>query len=133
MENTIYIRFHVGGGYARNGFFQKSGIKSFEDEKDFQGLLRVVQDDLFSRNRNEDGTFCKEYYADLNGKTMVEHENLNAKVGVLDWDGDYDTDIVKTFEDCTDEEKLIICNSHSYKSPELREKLETFKEEWGYY
>lgn len=130
MKNTIYVRFHVGGGNV-HGFFQKSGVKSFVDESDFQQLLSICSNDLYSVTRDENGKFCKEYYADQNGNTMVEHEDLKAKTGSLDWDGTYDTDIVKTFEDCTDEEKEIICKSNSWKSPQLQELLEQFKEETG--
>lgn len=114
MENRIIVAFHIG----RGGRFNNQGHKSYIGERDFQDLVKSNSDELFIVNRNKDGKFCKPYYVNGAGN-RVSDDPINAKVGILDFDGEYDTDIARYIEDCTDEEIDLIRDSREYKSPEL--------------
>lgn len=54
---------------------------------------------------------------------MVEAANMNCLEGRIEWDGNYDTDVVKLIENCTDSELRIIAESTEWKSGDVEEWL----------
>lgn len=118
-NSGIYVAFHIG----RGGQFYNAGHTTFIGEFDFQTLMIKRSDHLFIQNRDEKGRFCAAFQTDLNGRTMVEAANMNCLEGRIEWDGNYDTDVVKLIENCTDSELRIIAESTEWKSGDVEEWL----------
>lgn len=117
MKNTnrIIVAFHTG----RGGRFYNAGHVSFIGEKNFQELISINENNLFSQNRDEQGRFCKPFLVDLNGNIIVDAEDLNNEVGRLTFDGQYDSDYSCYLDECSENEFKIIYESSNYKSYEL--------------
>lgn len=118
MENAneIYVAFHIG----RGGRFYDAGHTFFIGEFDFQELINRNSNDLFLRERDKKGRFCKPCWVDLNSHVMVEPEDMDSLSGRLEWDGLYNTDYVKRLDDCDEFEIEVLLKSDHYKSPALR-------------
>ena len=131
MKNSkIIVAFHTG----RGGRFNNAGHKTFIGEKDFKQLVSLQSNNLFIVKRDNYGRFCKPYFADGSGNE-VSDTAINAEVGYLNFDNDYDTDVAQYIEDCTEDEIEIIVNSNQFKSFELISWLEKNTEysfdKWG--
>ena len=108
--NRIVVAFHTG----RRG-------KTFLGEKDFQELINDRLDSLFLHDRDSKGRFCKPFYADASGNVMVEPGEMNSEVGIIDWDGLYDTDVACYLDECDDDELRLIARDDVFASPEVLE------------
>jgi hypothetical protein len=96
--NDIYLHFHIG----RGGHYNNAGYVTFQGERDFQQLLSYRSEHLDEVNRDEKGRFCKPYLIDGAGNGIDAGDDWKtAKTGRLNFDNDYDTDDVVTFEECT--------------------------------
>lgn len=111
MNTQEYIvAFHIG----RGGKFNNQGYKSF--------LPYVSKlNDCFSEtsiiiSEDEDGNELPDEewkLIDGGGNTILQgRESIVSDTGILDWDGEYDTDIVKYLDDCSDEELEIIYKAY---------------------
>lgn len=105
---NIKVRFHVG----RGGQFHNAGHKTY---------VGTVNDlsDCFG-----DSTIISEYE---NGKPLPDSEwslvdgggnvilsgrdKIESDTGVLDWDGEYDTDIVRHLSECDDDDYQLILDA----------------------
>ncbi len=114
----IIVSFHIG----RGGKFYNSGFKKYIGEKSFKDLITLNDINLFISNRDEKGRFIKPIYVDSSGN-MVSDDDADNLTGTLNFDGDFDTYIAKTIEDCTDNEIDLIIESNEWKSTELQEYL----------
>ena len=106
-SNRIVVAFHIG----RRG-------KTFLGEKDFQELIGDRLDSLFLHDRDSNGRFCKPFYTDASGNTMVEPDEMKSEVGIIDWDGQFDTDVACYLDECDDDELRIIARDDAWVSPE---------------
>lgn len=101
----INVCFHIGRGGNTD-----------HDYKRFVPEIETLQEcfeDAIVRSEDEDGNPLpdEEWQVVDNGGNIVlsGREKIISHTGILDWDGDYNTDIVKKITDCTkDEYKLII-------------------------
>lgn len=116
-ERTI-VAFHIG----RGGRFNNAGHKTFIGEKNFQDLISMNSEHLFEQNR-ENGKFCRKYYTDLNGTVIVEADDVNALVGSLNFDNDYDTDYCCYLDECDENELRIIAESDYWNKEALLEEV----------
>jgi hypothetical protein len=91
----------------------------------FSKLINLRSEYLFEKNRDEKGRFCKPYLTDTNGNHVTD-DDLNADTGKLDFDGDYDSDIVKNIDDCTDSEINVIAESREFKNYDIIKWLENY-------
>jgi hypothetical protein len=121
---TIIVAFHIG----RGGRFNNSGFKSYLGEKDFQNLINLNDNDLFTKNRDDNGRFVKPFLANIGSGSSVTDDDITGKVGVLNFDYDYNTDYAQYIEDCDEHEIELICNSSEYKTGELVEYLKAVTE-----
>lgn len=123
-NNRIIVAFHIG----RGGKHFNPGHVTFIGEMDFQKLMRAGNnaDRLFEQDRDENGRFCKHYMTDCNGTVMVDADEMTAKTGRLDWDGDYDTDICRYIEDCSNEDIFRIILSNEVLSYDLEKWLREY-------
>ena len=98
-KNTL-VAFHIG----RGGRFHNGGYWTYMWEiESFQDLISFRQDYLFRYDTDEDDKPLpedKQYITDGGGKIMVEGKDIFADTGTLDFDGEYDTDIVCSLYDC---------------------------------
>ena len=104
---TITVCFHVG----RGGYHYNPGYKSFNP------YVHSIQDLFeygFLNCEDEDGNPLPddEWTLTDQGENIIleGRQEIESPVGVLEWDGIYDTDIVRYIEDCTDDEIEILYN-----------------------
>ena len=99
-KNTLVV-FHIG----RGGRFNNGGYYTFlDDVEDFGDLISQRQQYLFPHDEDENGNPLpqnEQYYTDEAGNIMLNGCEIDSKTGILDWDGDYDTDLVCKLCDCT--------------------------------
>lgn len=117
----IYISFHIG----RGGQFNNAGHLRFMYEEDFQSLISRCSDICtITQSRNDaewkliDDSNCKVI---LQGRDAIE-----ANVGKLEWDGEYDTDYVTTFDQLNDKELETLWAAYQreeYMSSQLKDEL----------
>ena len=108
MEN-LFVVFHIG----RGGRFNNGGFKKFYNEQPFYQLVDSLRDKLFIQNRIN-GKFCKPFIHDGNGRSLTNDDWQNGLTGQLDFDGDYDSFIVKHISDCNEIELEKIKDSHEF-------------------
>jgi len=116
ISRPVYVAFHIG----RGGRFYNQGHKAYEGEMDFRQVCTMLSDSLFDCDRDERGRFRKPYLKDSNG-SVVSEDNPNGHTGVIDFDGDYDTWVVRELDGCDDDEIRLIYKSRGHRSPELTE------------
>lgn len=108
------VWFHVG----RGGRFNNGGHKTY------RGVVNQLADcfgDSTVIDFNEDGNPLPDedwVLLDSGGNVILNgRDQIEAETGVLDWDSEYDTDIVRYIEDCDDDEYQLILdayNRHEY-------------------
>lgn len=97
-KKTIYLTFHVG----RGGRFFNQGHLTFIGAYDFQWVINNAIND---GKAIPDG--CR--LVTETGRVLLEgRESMESMTGVLDLDGDYDTDYTTTIEDLNEREKDAI-------------------------
>lgn len=104
----ILVRFHIG----RGGRFNNQGHKTYI------GTARGLSDcfgDAFIISEDPDGNVLPDkdwQLVDGGGNVILQGRNaIESPVGVLDWDGEYDTDIVRYLSECSDEEYRLIIDT----------------------
>lgn len=134
----LFVRFHVG----RGGRFYNQGHLSFINEDNFQDLISACKDDanLFEVNSVYDEETDTEkdlpeeewYLYDAGNKILVQgKEAMEAETGCLDWDGEYDTDYVKTTDELNDKEIECLWEEYckdAWMSDELKDAICTLKD-----
>jgi hypothetical protein len=61
----------------------------------------------------------EDVYNDCNGNHIIDASEVEEGVGVLEWDGDYDTDICQYLDECDEDELMLILNSSEYNNEDL--------------
>lgn len=127
-ENYI-VAFHIG----RGGRFHNPGHKSYNPY--IQKLSDCFGENFFIFNEDEDGNALPDYQWQLidGGSNVIleGRDRIESETGILDWDGEYNTDIVKYLSDCDDEEIDIIYQAYlddEYMDNELKDYVCTQKE-----
>ena len=115
----MIVAFHIGSGRAQGygGF----GQKKFIGERTLQEVICDNMYRIYRRVRFKNNKYMP-YLIDcsiIDGHPREVCDTPDAEIGVLDFDGDYDTYICKHIEECTEEELEIIRNSNKYKSKQL--------------
>lgn len=106
---NMKVRFHIG----RGGRFNNAGHKTYA------GTVNKLSDCF--------GDFCNIIDVDENGNPLPDSEwqledgggnvilsgrdEIESETGVLDWDGEYDTDIVRDLSECNDDEYQLILDA----------------------
>lgn len=105
---NIKVRFHVG----RGGRFYNGGHKTYVGTVDsladcFGDALIVSYDENGNPLPDNDWQLI-----DSGGNVILSgRDEIESDTGVLDWDGEYDTDIVRYISDCDDEEYQMILDA----------------------
>ena len=102
---NIFVRFHIG----RGGRFHNQGHKTYIGT--VKGLSDCFGDALIiSEDENGNALPDKDWQLlDGAGNIILDgRDAIESNTGVLDWDGDYNTDIVRHINECSDEEYQLI-------------------------
>ncbi len=98
-QNTL-VAFHIG----RGGRFHNGGHYTYMDDvSDFFDLLTLRSEYLFWHDTDENGKPLppeEQYIVDGAGNQLLTYEEANQSTGILDFDGEYDTDIVCSLYNC---------------------------------
>lgn len=115
MKNTILdeaqnikVRFHIG----RGGHFHNAGYKTYV------GIVNDLSDcfgDSFIISEDENGKTLPDSewrLVDGGGNVILSgRDEIEGETGILDWDGEYDTDIVRHLSECDDDEYQLILDA----------------------
>ena len=105
---NINVRFHIGRGGRFNNAGHKTYVCSVNDLSDCFG-------DSFLISEDENGKTLPDSewrLVDGGGNVILSgRDEIESDTGILDWDGEYDTDIVRYLEDCDDDEYQLILDT----------------------
>lgn len=129
MNASIYIvAFHIG----RGGRFHNPGHKSFMPH--IKQLSDCFSESCIIFQEDEEGNPLPDeqwQLIDGGGNVILEgRANIESTTGVLDWDGEYDTDIVQYLSECDDNEVDMIYQAYlddEYMEDELKDYVCTQK------
>lgn len=111
-EKKVIVAFHV----ARGGQFFNPGHKTYLPEvKSLQDCFKFRSDDILVNEDENANRLPDEQWElrDGNGGILLEGRDvIEAETGILDYDGEYDTYIVRELEDCDDSEISILFKSY---------------------
>lgn len=102
------VRFHIG----RGGHFNNAGFKIYV------GTVNELSDcfgDSIVISEDENGKTLPDSEWKLvdSGSNVIlsGRDEIESETGILDWDGEYDTDIVRKLSECDDEEYQLILDT----------------------
>ena len=105
---NVKVRFHVG----RGGRFYNAGYKTYE------GTVNSLSDcfgDSFLISEDENGKPLPDsewQLIDGGGNVILTgRDEIESETGILEWDGEYDTDIVRHISECDDDEYQLIIDA----------------------
>lgn len=130
MKTKNYISFHIG----RGGSFNNQGHLSFSGEEDFQDLIRrcsdkcLIVDTTIDENNNEIQLPDNKWHLDDLGSNVIleGRDKIEALTGILDWDGDYNTDYVTTTDNLSQKELDTLYKAYlaeEWMSDELKDEI----------
>lgn len=104
--------FHI----TRGGRFNNSGHKGFFGVFTYDGIVDYLTNyhDMWDRNRDEKGRFCKTYFTDGTGNHVADYGDM-----VFDFDGDYDRFVLVPLNELDTDEKYIIFRDGNYIEEEV--------------
>ena len=104
----LKVRFHIG----RGGHFNNAGFKTYV------GTVNELSDcfgDSIVISEDENGKTLPDSEWKLvdSGSNVIlsGRDEIESETGILDWDGEYDTDIVRKLSDCDDDEYKMILDT----------------------
>lgn len=105
---NMKVRFHIGRGGQFNNSGHKTYVGTVNDLSDCFGDSIV-----FSEDENGNTLPDSEWrLVDGGGNVILSgRDEIESDTGILDWDGEYDTDIVRYLEDCDDDEYQLILDT----------------------
>lgn len=105
---NVKVRFHVG----RGGHFHNAGHKTYVGTVD---SLADCFGDAFIISEDDNGKVLPDsewQLVDDGGNViLLGREQIESSTGVLDWDGQYDTDVVMSLSERSDDEYQIIIDA----------------------
>lgn len=126
--STYIVAFHIG----RGGRFHNQGHKSFMPH--IKQLSDCFSESSIIFQEDEEGNPLPDeqwQLIDGGGNVILEgRANIESTTGILDWDGEYDTDIVQYLSECDDNEIDMIYQSYlddEYMDDELKDYVCTQK------
>ena len=102
------VRFHIGRGGQFNNAGHKTYVGTVNDLSDCFGDSIV-----FSEDENGKQLPDSEWkLVDSGGNVILSgRDEIESETGILDWDGEYDTDIVRHLSECDDDEYQLILDA----------------------
>jgi hypothetical protein len=118
-EKKVIVAFHIG----RGGQFYNAGHKTYIGEKNLNDLIKLNDLYYYDNEDREEGEKVEEGWYDAVGNFKLTKEEGEQETGIIDLDGEFDTDIVRYLEDCTESELKLIAESNESKSYQLENEL----------
>lgn len=105
---NMKVRFHIGRGGQFNNAGHKTYVGTVNDLSDCFGDSIV-----FSEDENGHPLPDSEWrLVDGGGNVILTgRDEIESETGILDWDGEYDTDIVRHLSECDDDEYQLILDT----------------------
>lgn len=109
-EQKIIVAFHIG----RGGRYNNQGHKSFMPYvSKLSDCINYEKDTIISQDENGNELPDKEWKLIDGGNIILEgRDAIESDTGVLNWDNDYDTDIVQYLDECSQDELEIIYQAY---------------------
>lgn len=104
----LKVRFHIG----RGGHFNNAGHKTYVGS--VNGLSDCFGDSIvISEDENGKPLSDSDWQLVDSGSNVIlsGRDEIESETGILDWDGEYDTDIVRKLSECDDEEYQLILDT----------------------
>ena len=137
---NIFVSFHIG----RGGRFHNQGHVSFINEMDFEDLIIAnvndgklfLNDTVYDPETDIETELPREQwtYTDAAGNVILEAGEADEKTGRINFDGDYDTDVTRTLDECNEKEWNALIHAYNdmeYMSDELIAGIEEYCKENG--
>ena len=116
MNTTVFeeaqnlkVRFHIG----RGGHFHNAGHKTYVGT--VNGLSDCFGESTMIISEDENGKPLpdSEWQLEDGGGNVIlsGRDEIESETGILDWDGEYDTDIVRHLSECDDDEYQLILDA----------------------
>ena len=104
---NIKVRFHIG----RGGRFHNAGHKTYVGT--VNGLSDCFGESTMIISEDENGKPLPDSEWQLvdGGVILSGRDKIESETGILDWDGEYDTDIVRHLSECDDDEYQLILDA----------------------
>lgn len=104
---NIKVRFHIG----RGGRFHNAGHKTYVGT--VNGLSDCFGESTMIISEDENGRPLPDSEWQLvdGGVILSGRDKIESETGILDWDGEYDTDIVRHLSECDDDEYQLILDA----------------------
>ena len=104
---NIKVRFHIG----RGGRFYNAGHKTYVGT--VNGLSDCFGESTMLISEDENGKPLpdSEWRLVDGGVILSGRDEIESDTGILDWDGEYDTDIVRHLSECDDDEYQLILDA----------------------
>ena len=105
---NMKVRFHIGRGGQFNNAGHKTYVGTVNDLSDCFGDSIVISEDEHGKTLPD-----SEWKLVDSGSNVIlsGRDEIESETGILDWDGEYDTDIVRKLSECDDEEYQLILDT----------------------
>ena len=102
---NIKVRFHIGRGGHFNNAGHKTYVGTVNELSDCFGDSIVISEDENGKTLPD-----SEWQLVDSGSNVIlsGRDEIESETGILDWDGEYDTDIVRKLSECDDDEYQLI-------------------------
>ena len=104
----LKVRFHIGRGGHFNSAGHKTYVGTVNELSDCFGDSIVISEDENGKTLPD-----SEWKLVDSGSNVIlsGRDEIEIETGILDWDGEYDTDIVRKLSECDDEEYQLILDT----------------------
>ena len=105
---NINVRFHIGRGGRFNNAGHKTYVGTVNDLSDCFGDSFIISEDENGKTLPD----SEWRLVDGGGNVILSgRDEIESETGILDWDGEYDTDIVRHLSECDDDEYQLILDA----------------------
>ena len=104
----LKVRFHIGRGGQFHNAGHKTYVGTVNDLSDCFGDSIVISEDENGKTLPD-----SEWKLVDSGSNVIlsGRDEIESETGILDWDGEYDTDIVRKLSECDDDEYQLILDA----------------------
>ena len=105
---NMKVRFHIGRGGHFNNAGHKTYVGTVNELSDCFGDSIVISEDENGKTLPD-----SEWQLVDSGSNVIlsGRDEIESETGILDWDGEYDTDIVRKLSECDDDEYQLILDT----------------------